>query len=123
VVAFLHGGSPFKVWQPDSFRIRLNRRSTFNYGRDILHERIERGYEIISSQERPQCRCSRKIGFLERLFGLRIYSQPITVKPKLRRRSPDAPGAYGIVEFNPHLRVAGLPSRPNRQLFSSFFVA
>jgi hypothetical protein len=36
VVAFLHGGSPFKVWQPDSFRIRLNRRSTFNYSRDIL---------------------------------------------------------------------------------------
>jgi hypothetical protein len=36
VVAFLHGGSPFKVWQPDSFRIRLNRRSTFNYGWDIL---------------------------------------------------------------------------------------
>jgi hypothetical protein len=30
VVAFLHGGSPFKVCQPDSFRIRLNRRSTFN---------------------------------------------------------------------------------------------
>jgi hypothetical protein len=26
------------VWQPDSFRIRLNRRSTFNYGWDILHE-------------------------------------------------------------------------------------
>jgi hypothetical protein len=24
------------VWQPDSFRIRLNRRSTFNYGWDIL---------------------------------------------------------------------------------------
>jgi hypothetical protein len=37
VVAFLHGGSPFKVWQPDSFRIRLNRRSTFNYGWDILY--------------------------------------------------------------------------------------
>jgi hypothetical protein len=36
MVRFLHGGSPFKVWQPDSFRIRLNRRSTFNYGRDIL---------------------------------------------------------------------------------------
>jgi hypothetical protein len=36
VVAFLHGGSPFIVWQPDSFRIRLNRRSTFNYGWDIL---------------------------------------------------------------------------------------
>jgi hypothetical protein len=36
VVAFLHGGSPFKVWQPDSFRIRLNRRSTFNYSPDIL---------------------------------------------------------------------------------------
>jgi hypothetical protein len=36
VVAFLHGGSPFKVWQPDSFRIRLNRRSTFNYGWDII---------------------------------------------------------------------------------------
>ena len=36
VVAFLHGGSPFKVWQPDSFRIRMNRRSTFNYGWDIL---------------------------------------------------------------------------------------
>ena len=30
MVRFLHGGSPFKVWQPDSFRIRLNRRSTFN---------------------------------------------------------------------------------------------
>jgi hypothetical protein len=26
------------VWQPDSFRIRLNRRSTFNYGWDILIE-------------------------------------------------------------------------------------
>src|ERR1017187_3353043 len=36
VVAFLHGGSPFMVWQPDSFRIRLNRRSTINYRRDIL---------------------------------------------------------------------------------------
>jgi hypothetical protein len=35
-ISFLHGGSPFKVWQPDSFRIRLNRRSTFNYGWDIL---------------------------------------------------------------------------------------
>jgi hypothetical protein len=40
VVAFLHGGSPFKVWQPDSFRIRLNRRSTFNYCWDILQERL-----------------------------------------------------------------------------------
>jgi transposase len=38
VVSFLHGGSPFKVWQPDSFRIRLNRRSTFNYRRDILFD-------------------------------------------------------------------------------------
>ena len=36
VVAFLHGGSPFKVSQPDSFRIRLDRRSTFNYSRDTL---------------------------------------------------------------------------------------
>jgi len=36
VVTFLHGGSPFKVSQPDSFRIRLDRRSTFNYSRDIL---------------------------------------------------------------------------------------
>jgi len=35
-VSFLHGGSPFKVWQPDSFRIRRNRRSTCNYGWDIL---------------------------------------------------------------------------------------
>ena len=31
-----HGGSPFKVSQPDSFRIRLDRRSTFNYSRDTL---------------------------------------------------------------------------------------
>jgi hypothetical protein len=36
MVTFLHGGSPFKVSQPDSFRIRLDRRSTFNYSRDIL---------------------------------------------------------------------------------------
>jgi hypothetical protein len=42
VVAFLHGGSPFKVWQPDSFRIRLNRRSTFNYSRDILRIKMQR---------------------------------------------------------------------------------
>jgi predicted CopG family antitoxin len=41
VVAFLHGGSPFKVWQPDSFRIRLNRRSTFNFGWDILGEQAQ----------------------------------------------------------------------------------
>jgi hypothetical protein len=45
VVAFLQGGSPFKVWQPDSFRIRLNRRSTFNYRRDILR-RLARGHLI-----------------------------------------------------------------------------
>ena len=38
MVSFLHGGSPFKVSQPDSFRIRLDRRSTFNYSRDILVE-------------------------------------------------------------------------------------
>jgi hypothetical protein len=36
MVRCLHGGSPFKVSQPDSFRIRLDRRSTFNYSRDIL---------------------------------------------------------------------------------------
>jgi membrane protease YdiL (CAAX protease family) len=42
VVAFLHGGSPFKVSQPDSFRIRLDRRSTFNYGWDILF-----GYTLV----------------------------------------------------------------------------
>jgi hypothetical protein len=29
------------VWQPDSFRIRLNRRSTFNYGWDILRVHID----------------------------------------------------------------------------------
>lgn len=35
-VATLHGGSLFKAWQPDSFRIRVNRRSAFNYSWDIL---------------------------------------------------------------------------------------
>ena len=31
MVAFLHGGSSFQtIWQPDSFRTGLNRRSTFN---------------------------------------------------------------------------------------------
>jgi hypothetical protein len=37
MVRFLHCGSPFTVWQLDSFRIRLNRRSTFNYGLDIAN--------------------------------------------------------------------------------------
>ena len=30
------------------------------------------------------------------------------------------PAAYGIVEFNPHSKGAGLPSRPNFQLVCSF---
>lgn len=46
VAAFLHGGSPVKVWQPDSFRIRLNRRSTFNYRRDILRDRALRQIKL-----------------------------------------------------------------------------
>jgi hypothetical protein len=46
VVTFLHGGSPFKVSQPDSFRIRLDRRSTFNYSRDILEIREGDGGEL-----------------------------------------------------------------------------
>lgn len=36
MVALLHGGSPFRVWQPDSFIIRLSRRSSFNDGWDTL---------------------------------------------------------------------------------------
>jgi len=47
VVTFLHGGSPFKVWQPDSFRIRLNRRSTFNYGWDILSQHVVNGEIVV----------------------------------------------------------------------------
>jgi hypothetical protein len=39
LVVSLHGDSPFKVWQPDSFRIRRNCCSTFNYGWDILGRR------------------------------------------------------------------------------------
>jgi hypothetical protein len=41
VVRFLHGGSPFKVWQPDSFRIRLNRRSNYQLwvGHPLLEDR------------------------------------------------------------------------------------
>jgi hypothetical protein len=36
VVTSLHGVSSFMVSQSYSFRIRLNRRSTFDYGWDIL---------------------------------------------------------------------------------------
>jgi len=30
--------------------------------------------------------------------------------------APRASGSYGIVESNPHLKVTGLPLRPNSQL-------
>jgi hypothetical protein len=50
MVTFLHGGSPFKVSQPDSFRIRLDRRSTFNYSRDILVSLPQSGFRPLRAE-------------------------------------------------------------------------
>jgi signal transduction histidine kinase len=76
-VSFLHGGSPFKVWQPDSFRIRLNRRSTFNYGWDILRIAVgQAGYLFawVGYADNDEARTVRPVasagtaeGFLDRI--------------------------------------------------------
>jgi hypothetical protein len=77
VVTFLHGGSPFMVWQPDSFRIRLNRRSTFNYGWDILA--VIGGEQSVDSSlfsagqmksiEGSMAELLKNIGTLKRIIG------------------------------------------------------
>src|ERR1019366_1357549 len=48
---FLRGGSSLKVWQPDSFRSRPNRRSTFNYGWTLLHRWVG---TMVSSKSQTQ---------------------------------------------------------------------
>jgi hypothetical protein len=69
VVAFLHGGSPFKVWQPDSFRIRLNRRSTFNYCRDILLPRAERAEFSLENEIPSDVQATHNENEIQRTFS------------------------------------------------------
>jgi hypothetical protein len=96
VVAFLHGGSPFKVWQPDSFRIRLNRRSTFNYCRDILHAGTGEEYRTTFDSSRTTFDGDRRLSDLHRVLDYLQLCETILTALSIRVCETSTPGGQAI---------------------------